>query len=474
MENAAKFYIEGHWVLPLSTDSRDLINPATERPFARVAMGNAEDVDRAVEAARRAFPTFSKTSIPERIEFLQRIGSIFRRREREISEIVTQEMGMPISVSTTGLVDWCKIHTSTTIEILKDFEFEEKLGTTTVIKEPIGVVGLITPWNWPIGQIFTKILPAIATGCTMVLKPSEMTPLDAIILAEIIDEAGLPAGVFNLVNGDGPTVGEAISRHPAIDMVSFTGSTRAGIQISKSAAYTVKRVVHELGGKSANIILEDADFETAIKNAVGGCFFINGQACDAGTRLLVPRARRDEAVKIAVAAAQANVCGSPTDPKTTLGPVMNADQFARVQHLIQTGIDEGATLATGGPGRPTGIDKGYFVQPTVFADVKPGMTIYREEIFGPVLSIVTFEDIDDAIRIANDTTYGLAAHITGKDLDKVRAIARELRAGSIFVNTPDLDPLAPFGGYRRSGNGRECGKHGFNEYLELKAVVGHG
>ncbi|KOF14353.1 aldehyde dehydrogenase [Ensifer adhaerens] len=474
MEHATKFYIDGKWVEPASNATAHLINPATEEVFATIAMGSAEDVDKAVKAARRAFPAFSKSSVEERIHLLQKIEAIFLRREREIAETVTQEMGMPISLSTTGLLDWCKVHTAATIEILKNFQFAEKLGTTTVYKEPIGVVGLITPWNWPIGQIFTKILPALATGCTMVLKPSQLTPLDAIILAEIMDEAGVPAGVFNLVNGEGRVVGEAISQHPDIDMVSFTGSTRAGIQISKSAADTIKRVVSELGGKSANIILDDADFDTAIESAVANCFFINGQACDAGTRLLVPRTRLEEATKLAAAAANANVLGSPADPKTTLGPVMNANQFARVQELIQTGIDEGARLVAGGTGRPEGIEAGYYVKPTVFSDVKPGMTIYREEIFGPVLSITAYEDLDDAVRIANDTVYGLAAHITGKNMDTIRKLSRELRAGSVFVNSPDWDPKAPFGGYRESGNGRECGEYGFTEFLEIKAVVGHG
>lgn len=474
MENASKFYIDGKWVEPTSSATSDLIDPATEKVYATIAMGTAEDIDKAVKAARRAFSTFSKSSVEERIELLQKIDTIFRRREREIAETVTQEVGMPISVSSTFLLDWCKLHTAETIEILRNFASSENLGTTTVYKEPIGVVGMITPWNFPIGQIFTKILPALATGCTMVLKPSQLTPLDGIIAAEILDEAGVPAGVFNLVNGDGRVAGEAISQHPDIDMVSFTGSTRAGIQVTKSAADTIKRVVNELGGKSANIILEDADFETAVQNAVGNCFFINGQACDAGTRLLVPRNRLEEVTQIAAAAANAYVSGPPSDPETTLGPVMNANQFERVQHYIQTGIDEGARLVTGGTGRPDGIEAGYFVKPTIFADVKPGMTIYREEIFGPVLSISAYDDLDDAVRMANDTVYGLAAHITGKNMDTVRRLSRELRAGSIFVNSPDLDPKAPFGGYRQSGNGRECGEYGFVEFLEVKAVVGHG
>lgn len=474
MENAGKFYIDGQWVEPIAKETSELINPATEKVYAKIAMGGAEDIDRAVKAARRAFPAYSKTSVEERIDLLEKIDAAFRKREREIATTVSTEMGMPISLSSSFLLDWCKLHTAETIRILRDYAFSEKLGTTTIYKEPIGVVGMITPWNFPIGQIFTKILPALATGCTMVLKPSQLTPLDAIITAEILHEAGVPSGVFNLVNGDGRVVGEAISQHPDIDMVSFTGSTRAGIHIAKSSADTIKRVVNELGGKSANIILADADLKTAVENAVANCFFINGQACDAGTRLLVPRDRLDEVTEIAAAAANAFVSGSPIEPHTTLGPLTNAGQFKRVQEFIQSGIDEGARLVAGGTGRPDGIDAGYFVKPTVFTDVKPDMTIYREEIFGPVLSISAYNDLDEAVQMANDTVYGLAAHITGKDMDVVRKLSRELRAGSVFVNSPDLDPKAPFGGYRQSGNGRECGEHGFTEFLEIKAVVGHG
>ena len=474
MENALKFYIDGKWVEPAGGSTSDLIDPATEKVYATVAMGSAEDIDKAVKAARRAFSTYSRTTVEERIQLLQKIEKAFVKRERAISETVTQEVGMPISVSSGFLLDWCKLHTAETIEVLLKYEFSESLGTTKVYKEPIGVVGMITPWNFPVGQIFTKILPALATGCTMVLKPSQLTPLDGIIIAEILHEAGVPAGVFNLVNGDGRVVGEAISQHPDIDMVSFTGSTRAGIQIAKSAADTIKRVVNELGGKSANILLDDADFETAVENAVGNCFFLNGQACDAGTRLLVPRNRIEEATDIAARVANGFVSGPPSDPSTTLGPVMNENQFKTIQGYIQSAIDEGARLVAGGLGKPDGVDAGYFVKPTVFSDVTPEMRIYREEIFGPVLSISGYEDLADAARMANDTVYGLAAHITGKDMDKVRQLSRELRAGSVFINSPDFDPKAPFGGYRQSGNGRECGKHGFTEFLEIKAVVGHG
>lgn len=467
-----QIYVGGRWVEPEGTARQELVDPSTEEVFASVALGNAEDVDKAVKAARCAFTTFSRTSVEERIALLKRILDVFSSREQEIAQVVTREMGMPISLSSTALLDWCKIHTTETIAILETFAFEESLGRTKVYKEPIGVVGMITPWNWPIGQIFTKVLPAIATGCTMVLKPSEFTPLDALILAEIFDEAGVPPGVFNVVNGRGADVGDAISRHPDIDMVSFTGSTRAGVQITKSAADTVKRVVTELGGKSANIFLDDADFDSAISTAIANCYFINGQACDAGTRLLVPRQRLEEAVQLAKAAAEANKVGAPSDPKTTLGPVINANQYRHVQSLIQKGIDEGARLVTGGTDRPDGLTAGYYVKPTVFADVTSDMTIFRDEIFGPVLSITSYDDLGHAIDIANDTEYGLAAHITGKDEDSIRKLAGEIRAGSIFVNSPDWDGKAPFGGYRRSGNGRECGAYGFAEYLEIKAVLG--
>lgn len=472
MEHANQFYIDGEWVAPLSSSTRDLIDPATELPFAVCARGSAEDVDRATKAARRAFESFSSTSLGERIELLQSIDAAFRKREREIAEVVTQQMGMTISLSSSALLDWCKAHTAATIDILRDFQFVERRGTTTIFKEPVGVLGLITPWNWPIGQIFTKILPAIATGCTMVLKPAEATPLDAIILAEVLAEASVPAGVFNLVNGEGSVVGDAISRHPEIDAVSFTGSTRAGILITKAAADTVKRVVHELGGKSANILLDDADFESAVPAAIDNCFFINGQACDAGTRLLVSRKRYDEAVRLAVQAANAYVIGSPSDPKTTLGPVANAAQYDRVQQMIQAGIDEGATLACGGLGRPNGVNRGYFMRPTVFSDVTPEMSIAREEIFGPVISVIMYDDLDHAIRIANDSCYGLAAHITGNDMDSISMLYRKLRVGSVYLNSPEWDPYAPYGGYKQSGNGREGGAHAFNEFLELKAVLG--
>ncbi|MGX5831787.1 aldehyde dehydrogenase family protein [Mesorhizobium sp. 43Arga] len=474
MQHESQFYIDGQWVNPISKSRRDLINPATEKPFATVAMGSASDLNRAVSAARVAFVSFSSTPINQRIELLKSIDSAFRKREREIAKVVTEEMGMPISLSSSSLLEWCKIHTAATIDILRNFEFAERMKTTMVYKEPIGVVGLITPWNWPIGQIYTKILPALATGCTMVLKPSEITPLDAIILTEILHEAGVPPGVFNLINGEGAVVGDAMARHPGIDMISFTGSTRAGIEITKAAADSVKRVVHELGGKSANILLDDADFETAIPAAIDNCFFINGQACDAGTRLLVSRERYDEAVNRAVDVAKKLVVGPPSNPSTTLGPVANATQYEHVQRMIQAGISEGATLAYGGLGRPDGLDSGYFVRPTVFSDVKPGMTIYREEIFGPVLSIVAYEGLDDAARLANDTVYGLAAHVTGKDTDKVRALSRKLRAGSVYLNSPAWDPYAPFGGYKQSGNGRECGARGFDDFLEIKAVLGYG
>ena len=469
MENASKFYIDGKWVQPVSTKTSELIDPATEKVYGTIAMGSAEDVDNAVKAARRAFTTFSQSTVGERVALLEKIDRIFRRREREIAETVTQEMGMPISLSTTGLADWCKVHTAATIEILRNFEFVEKLGTTTVYKEPIGVVGLITPWNWPIGQIFTKILPAIATGCTMVLKPSQLTPLDAVILAEIMDEAGVPPGVFNLVNGDGRIVGEAISRHPGIDMVSFTGSTRAGIQISKSAADTVKRVVNELGGKSANIILDDADFNTALLSGFAVCYHA-GQGCAITTRLLLPKSRYEEGVQFLQHALPQLPYGDPRGEGQIMGPLISARQQARVLDYIEIGKREGARLVCGG-GKPKHLPNGFYVEPTLFADVRNDMRIAQEEIFGPVLVAIPYEDDEDAIRIANDSAYGLSGGVWSGDLDRAEAVARRMHTGQVILNGAGLDLAAPFGGVKQSGLGRENGRYGLEEYCSPKAIT---
>lgn len=474
MDNYSKFYINGEWKEPSVPQFMDVIDPSTEQAIAKIALGSAKDVDDAVAAAREAFPKYAQTSVNDRIAFFKRALDIFRRRQNEIAKIVTREMGSPITFSIEAQTATCIAHLEAIIEILENFEFEEQSGTTLIVKEPIGVVGLITPWNWPINQIVCKVLPALAAGCTIVLKPSEIAPLDATVFAEILEEAGLPAGVFNLVNGEGPVVGEAISAHPDIDMVSFTGSTRAGVRVAKAAADTVKRVTQELGGKSANILLDDVDFKSAVRNGIVGCFANSGQSCDAPTRMLVPKSRYDEVLEIAREAAQDQVVGDPNDPATVLGPLASEVHFSKVQGLIQRGIDEGATVVVGGAGKPEGLDVGYYVRPTIFANVANDMTIAQEEIFGPVLCILPYEDENDAIRIANDTAYGLAAYVQSADQARARRVARQLRAGSIFINYPDWDPLAPFGGYKQSGNGREAGHHSLTEYLEVKAMVGHG
>ncbi len=471
MDHFAKLYIDGQWVDPVVPGFLDVINPATEEPCARIATGTAADVDRAVAAARRAFTSYSQTPIPERLALLGRILDIFQRRKGEIAPWITAEMGAPITLAIEAQTEMCVGHIEASIAGLKSFAFRKTIGRSLILKEPIGVVGLITPWNWPLNQIFLKVLPGLASGCTMVLKPSEMTPLDAILFTEILDEAGVPPGVFNLVNGVGAVVGEAISSHTGIDMVSFTGSTRAGIRVAKAAADTVKRVAQELGGKSANIILDDADFEKSVRQGVVVCMANSGQSCDAPTRMLVPAARLDEATRIARETVAPLKVGDPTDPKTDLGPVANAVQFAKIRGLIQKGIDEGAELVTGGPDRPTGLNRGYYIQPTIFARVNNAMTIAQEEIFGPVLCILSYTDEDEAVRIANDTPYGLAAYVQSTNEDHALRIAARIGVGSVFVNYPAVDYAAPFGGYKQSGNGREGGVLGMAEFLEVKAIA---
>lgn len=474
MDHFSKLFIDGEWREPSEPNYLDVINPSTEKPFAKIALGSAADVDRAVQAARRAFERYSQTTVPERVAFFQRVLQIFVRRQPEMAELVTREMGSPITFSLEAQTATCVAHIEAIIEILGKYEFQEQSGTTLIVKEPIGVVGLITPWNWPINQIICKVLPALAAGCTIVLKPSEVAPLDATIFAEILDEAGLAPGVFNLVNGEGPVVGEAISAHPDIDMVSFTGSTRAGIRVAQAAAQTVKRVTQELGGKSANILLEDVDLDMAVREGVFACFANSGQSCDAPTRMLVHKDQYARAMQIAKEAAATQTVGNPDDPTTILGPVASEMQFSKIQGLIQKGLDEGAELVAGGVGKPDGFDTGYYVRPTIFANVNNSMTIAREEIFGPVLCILPYENEEDAIRIANDTAYGLAAYVQSSDLDRARRVARRLRAGSIFMNYPAWDAVAPFGGYKQSGNGREAGHHALSDFLEVKAMVGHG
>lgn len=451
-----------------------MINPDTEASVAQVAIGTQKDAQRAIAAARAAFPVFSATSKAERVALLRRIRDAYEARMDDIAAAITAEMGAPSSMALSDQAGSGLGHIEATIEALERFEFEEKRGSTLIVREAIGVAGLITPWNWPMNQIACKVAPAIATGCTAVLKPSEIAPLSGILFAEIMHEAGVPAGVFNLVNGDGPGVGQVLSSHPDIDIVSFTGSTRAGILVAKSAADTVKRVAQELGGKSPNIILADADFETAVKAGVEGCFGNSGQSCDAPTRMLVPQDLHDEAVGIAKRAAEAMVTGDPKDPATDLGPVVSQVQYDKIQALIASGIQDGATLVTGGRDRPDGLEQGYYVKPTVFAAVTPDMRIAREEIFGPVLAIMPFDSEEQAVEIANDTVYGLAGYVQSGDLEHARKIARQLRAGQVHINSPDWDLFAPFGGYKQSGNGREYADWGMHDYLETKALIGHG
>jgi aldehyde dehydrogenase (NAD+) len=475
MKDYLQFYIDGRWVDPAGEARQfPVINPATEEPIARIALGGVKDVDLAVAAARRAFETFSQTTREQRIDLLKAIAAAYQARYDEIAETISLEMGAPLWLAKAAQAATGLGHFAQMIAVLEKYPFEEQRGTTRIRREPIGVCGLITPWNWPINQIACKVAPALAAGCTMVLKPTEIAPLNAILFTEILHSAGVPAGVFNLVNGDGPTVGQAISEHPGIDMVSFTGSTRAGVEVARAAAPTVKRVAQELGGKSANIILDDADFAAAIGGGTMGCAMNSGQSCNAPTRMLVPRSRHDEAVAIAKATAESITVGDPMAATSRLGPVVSETQWKKIQGLIQKGIDEGATLVTGGPGRPDGLTKGYYVRPTVFANVRNDMSIAREEIFGPVLSILPYEDEEDAIRIANDTSYGLAGYVSSSNLERARRVAKRIRAGQILVNGAPPDFSAPFGGYKQSGNGREWGDYGFEEFLETKAVIGWG
>lgn len=478
MSNNAKFYIDGAWVEPVSPKLFDVINPANEEVAGQVSLGSAADVEKAVKAARTAFETFSLTSKAERLDLLRRIISAFEKRFDDLAEIITAEMGSPLwfakQVQTNTTLD----HFKEAARVLETYDFGHMLSDTTrILREPIGVCGFITPWNWPINQIAAKFGPALAAGCTAVVKPSEVAPLSAIILTEILHEAGVPKGVFNLVNGDGPTVGEAISSHPDIDMVSFTGSTRAGILVAKSAAETVKRVHQELGGKSANIIVPGADLEKAIPAGVLRSFTNTGQSCQAPTRMLVHKDQLGEVLDIAKRTAEQVVVGDPLAEGTRLGPLVSQAQFDRVQHLIGVGIDEGATLVAGGPGRPPGLNRGYYVRPTIFANVLPGMTIAQQEIFGPVLSILSYEDEDDAVAIANGTVYGLAGYVWAGSLEKAREIGGRLRAGRIYLNGAPHGKLqdveAPFGGYKQSGNGREAGIYGLEDFLEIKAMIGY-
>ncbi|MGV0911852.1 aldehyde dehydrogenase family protein [Martelella sp. FOR1707] len=473
MSHHRKFFIDGAWVEPDGRETLDVINPATEEVVTAIALGQASDVDKAVAAARRAFESFSLTTREERLALLERVLECYRARADDLVEAVMSEMGAPLKLARSAQVPVGASHISNTRKALENFEFSEERNKGLIVREPIGVCALITPWNWPLNQIAAKVAPALATGCTVVLKPSEIAPLSAIIFAEIMEEAGVPPGVFNLVNGTGPDVGQVMAGHEDVDMVSFTGSTRAGIIVAKTAADTVKRVCQELGGKSPNIVLEDADFEKAVAGGVRSCFQNSGQSCDAPTRMLVPAARHDEALEIARKAALTLKVGDPRAEDTDLGPVVSRQQYDKIQGLIETAISEGATVAVGGPGRPDGINHGYYVKPTVFGHVDNAMTIAREEVFGPVLSVLSYQSEEEAIAIANDTPYGLAAYVQSGDLDHARKVAARLRAGNVTINDPDWDTAIPFGGYKQSGNGREFADWGMEDFLEIKGIRGY-
>jgi aldehyde dehydrogenase (NAD+)/betaine-aldehyde dehydrogenase len=465
-----KLYIDGTWVPSAGSGSLEVINSATEEVIGTIPEGTAADVDKAVKAAKAAFPGWSQTSVEERGKYLQRITEGLGARTMDIANIVAQEVGMPINLSMIIQAGLPTMTFSSISQIADDFPFEEQIGSSQIVREPVGVVGCITPWNYPLHQIAAKVAPALAAGCTVVLKPSEVAPLNAFILAEIIDEVGLPAGVFNLVTGVGPVVGEAIAAHPDVDMVSFTGSTRAGKRVSELASQTIKRVSLELGGKSPNIILDDANLEQAVTDGVGKAFLNSGQTCSALTRMLVPRSKLAEAEEIAGRAAETYTPGDPFDANTRLGPLVSDAQRKRVRDYIQKGIDEGAKLVTGGAEAPEGLDKGFYVRPTVFSEVRPGMTIEQEEIFGPVLSIIPYDTDEEAIEIANDTIYGLAGGVWSSDPERAKAIAKQIRSGQVEINGGSFNPMAPFGGYKQSGHGRELGKFGLEEFLEVKSL----
>ncbi|WP_322021478.1 MULTISPECIES: aldehyde dehydrogenase family protein [unclassified Burkholderia] len=473
MRTSQQSYIAGQWCDPADARAIDVIDPATAKPYARLAIGGPADVDRAVGAAKQAFDAYSRWTVDARVALLQRVLEIYRRRYDEVARTISQEMGAPIAFARAMQAAVGTAHLEQTIRALQTFRFSTQTDSLLVSHEPIGVCALITPWNWPINQIVCKVAPALAAGCTMVLKPSEIAPFSAILFAEILHEAGVPPGVFNLVHGYGHEVGDALSRHPDVDMVSFTGSTRAGVEVAKAAADTVKRVHQELGSKSPNLILPDADIEDAVTRGARSCFSNSGQSCNAPTRMFVHVDQLAAAEAAARKEAERTVVGDPRSPETGIGPVVSRTQFDRIQQLIQCGIDEGATLVAGGLGRPDGLGDGFYVKPTVFSNVTPDMTIAREEIFGPVLSILTYRTEDEAVALANDSVYGLAAYVQTKDLERARRIAARLRVGNVHINYPAWNPAAPFGGYKRSGNGREYAEFGLVEYLETKGTTGY-
>ena len=473
MAHEKQFYIDGAWVDPIKPRLLDVIDPSTEEAYTQIAIGSAADVDKAVAAAQKALISFGRSTRQQRIDLLQSILTEYNKRRNDVGDAISREMGAPLGFAREVQAGRGTAHIERMIEVLKTYPFETVEGTTLIAREPIGVCGLITPWNWPINQIACKVVPAIAAGCTMVLKPSEEAPIDAILWSEIMHAAGTPKGVYNMIQGSGAEVGEAMSSHPGIDMMSFTGSTRAGIRVAQAAATTVKRVAQELGGKSANILLPDVDFQTAVTKGINSMMVNSGQSCTAPSRMFVPASKQDEVKAIAKAATEKFVVGNPQDPNTRLGPVVNKAQFDKIQALIQKGIEEGAELVTGGPGRPENLNRGYYVRPTVFANVTNDMTIAREEIFGPVIVILPYKTEEEVIGLANDTVYGLAAYVQSADIEHARKVASQMRAGNVHINYPMGDTAAPFGGYKQSGNGREYGKWGMEEFLETKAVIGY-
>ena len=473
MRDCRKFYIDGKWVNPNEGRDWQVTNPATEEPLATISLGGPADVDKAVAAAKRAFDSYSQTTVAERVALLQRIIEVYKAKSEEMAQTISREMGCPLSLARAAQAAAGSGHLLEIVKVLEHFQFEDLKGSTLMRKEPIGVCGLITPWNWPMNQIAAKVAPALAAGCTVVLKPSEMAPLSAYLFAQILEEAGVPPGVFNLVNGDGPTVGAAIAAHLDVAMVSFTGSTRAGVAVALAAAPTVKRVTQELGGKSAHIILDDADLDSAVKEGAQACFRNSGQSCNAPTRMLVPRSKMAQAAAAAKKTAEATNVGDPLADATNIGPLASQAQFDKVQRLIHVGIAEGARVIAGGPDRPEELSKGYFVRPTVFADVRNDMTIAREEIFGPVLCMIPYEDEEDAVRIANDTPYGLSGFVSSADVERARRVAKRIRSGNVHINNARVDFGGCFGGYKQSGNGREWGEAGLAEFLELKSIFGY-
>ena len=471
IQDRRKFYIDGAWVEPLQPNDFDVLNPATEEVIARISLGSSNDIDKAVAAARSAFASFSNTSKQDRIDLLERILAVYEKRYDEMAEVICLELGAPISMSKDSQAAVGVGHLEGFLKALDELKLRQELANgDTLLREPIGVCGLITPWNWPVNQIVLKVLPALAVGCTVVLKPSELTPLSAMLYADILHEAGVPKGVFNLVNGDGPVTGAALSRHPDVDMMSFTGSTRAGIAVTKDAADTVKKVTLELGGKSPNVLFADADVEKAAKRGVFGCFYNSGQSCNAPTRMLVERSIYEKVLEIAKKTGESQQPGDPAVAGRHIGPVVSALQFDRIQTLISAGIEEGARLLVGGPGKPPGFETGYYVRPTIFCDVSNDMRIAQEEVFGPVLTIIPFDDEDEAVRIANDTPYGLAAYVETGDSERAERLAGKLRAGQVFINGSECEYGSPFGGYKMSGLGREGGLFGLEDFLEIKAV----